>query len=68
LLARLLLDALQGQREGLSDSVRAAAGWIGATPRQRGDALFDLLLLADRIPHRRRSAQLSFPPLHSARP
>jgi hypothetical protein len=67
LLRRLLLDVLQDERERSSDSARAAAGWIGATPQQRGDALRDLLLLTDRLPRRRRPAQLRFPPLHSAR-
>lgn len=50
---------------GLPDSVRAAAGWIAATPQRRGDTLRDLLLLADRLPHRRRPPSLGFPPLHS---
>lgn len=68
LLQRLLLDVLQGQRGGSSDNTRAAAGWIGATPQQRGDALRDLLLLTDRLPRRRRPAQLSFPPLRPASP
>lgn len=50
----------------LPDSVRAAAGWIATTPQRRGTALRDLLLLADRLPHRRRPPALAFPPLHSA--
>jgi hypothetical protein len=63
LVARLLIDVLQGRRDASRDSARAAAGWIGATPQQRGEALRDLLLLTDRLPRRRRPAQLSFPPL-----
>ncbi len=65
-LQRLLLDILGDRHGGTSDSARAATGWIGATPRQRGDALRDLLLLSDHLPRRRRPAQLSFPPIHSA--
>jgi hypothetical protein len=65
-LRRLLLDVLQGADGRSSDSARAAAGWIGATPRQRGDTLRDLLLLTDRIPRRRRPAQLTFPRVNSA--
>jgi hypothetical protein len=65
-LRRLLLDVLQGDDSRSSDSARAAAGWIGATPQQRGDTLRDLLLLTDRLPRRRRPAQLTFPKIHSA--
>lgn len=36
--------------------------WLAATPRQRGDALRDLLALADRLPAPERGA-LRFPPL-----
>jgi hypothetical protein len=67
-LQRLLIDVLRGQRDGSSDSARAAAGWIGATPQQRGEALRDLLLLADRLPRRRRPPQLSFPPIRPVSP
>jgi hypothetical protein len=38
----------------VSDSVRAAAAWSGATLEERGEALRDLLLLADRLPVPRR--------------
>jgi hypothetical protein len=65
-LRRLLLDALQGRPAESSDNARAAAEWIGTTPQQRGETLRDLLLLTDRLPRRRRPAQLSFPPVHSA--
>jgi hypothetical protein len=68
LLRRLLLDALEDEHERRrpSDSARAAASWISATPQRRGVALRDLLLLADRFPSRRRSPALRFPPIHSA--
>jgi hypothetical protein len=66
LLRRLLLDVLQDRDDSCSDSARAAAGWISATLQQRGDTLRDLLLLTDRLPRRRRPAQLTFPRIHSA--
>jgi len=60
------LPERDGRSSGrLPDSVRAAAGWIAATPQRRGEALRDLLLLADRLPRRRRPPALVFPPLHS---
>jgi hypothetical protein len=52
-LAAALSDAV-GPDSGVSDSVRAAAAWSGATPVERGEALRDLLLLADRLPVPRR--------------
>ncbi len=65
-LRRLLLDLLQDRGGGSSDSALAASAWIGATPRQRGDALRDLLLLADRLPARKRAPQSRFPGLQPA--
>lgn len=51
LLRALLADALAGtERPALSDSARAAAPWAAASARERGEALRDLLLLADRLP------------------
>jgi hypothetical protein len=67
-LRRLLVDLLQDRNDGASDSTRAATAWIGATPKQRGDALRDLLLLADRLPARRRAAQSRFPRIQPSRP
>jgi len=55
-LRRALLARLQGASD--DDSLR----WATATDEQRGQALHDLLELADRIPRRRRGV-LSFPPL-----
>jgi hypothetical protein len=67
-LRRLLSAALarSGDEEApsLSEEARAAAAWIGASPRQRGDALWDLLLLADAVPSRAGGA-LGFPALRS---
>ena len=67
-LGRLLLDLLQDRRDSSSDSALAATMWIGATPQQRGDALRDLLLLADRLPVRMRQRRLQFPRIQPARP
>ena len=51
---------------GLSDSARSAAAWIAATPKERGRALFDLLLLTDAIPTRPpRREETAFPRLDS---
>ncbi len=52
-LAAALSDAVVPEVE-VSDSVRAAAAWSGATLEERGEALRDLLLLADRLPVPRR--------------
>lgn len=57
---RLLLDALVGQS-------RPAAAWLGVSPAARGDALRDLLLLADAVPVRRRPAEIGFPRIDSTR-
>lgn len=70
-LRRLLLDLLSGRNgeeeaRKASDAERAIAEWMASTPRERGNALFDLLLLADALPHRGRvGKRLEFPPLHS---
>jgi hypothetical protein len=66
MLRRLLLDALESpQREPVSDAARAAAEWVDATPGERGEALADLLRLADAVPLRRRPPGSAFPHLHS---
>lgn len=49
-LRRLLLDALRSDPGEPSGNARTAATWITATPRERGEALRDLLLLTDRLP------------------
>lgn len=65
-----LRRALTSQLDGATDD---SWRWLRATDEERGVALRDLLLLADRLP-RRRDGQLSFPriphePAHaSARP
>jgi hypothetical protein len=61
-LRTLLADALgvPGQNAP-SDSARAAASWVATSARERGEALRDLLLLADRLPPPRTSDRPSFP-------
>jgi hypothetical protein len=74
-LRRMLLDLLQhGYREGRETSVReeaehGVAEWMAATPRERGRALVDLLLLADALPSGGRAGKpLRFPRLESGNP
>lgn len=64
-LRRLLQDALGDRDAGASDSARAAASWSGATDAERGAALRDLLLLADKLPQRRREPRTRFPRLET---
>ena len=63
---RLLRDALAPVDEEPTDAERAVAPWLGATPELRGEALRDLLLLADRIPRSASRSNPSFPRLDSA--
>jgi len=62
-LARALAEALPRPRPRAraSDAQRAVAPWIRASLEERGEALRDLLLLADRIPPRRRRRGPRFP-------
>jgi len=69
-LRRILIDLLQnGHREapGPEDEAgHAVAAWMAATPIERGNALVDLLLLADALPSgRRKGKPLRFPRLDS---
>jgi hypothetical protein len=64
-LRMLLEDALQtdvGSTRPL-DNAQASAAWLSATPTERGNALHDLLLLTDAIPHRPRREADRFPRL-----
>jgi hypothetical protein len=73
-LRDLLLDLLR--RDGTqtiampppaSDAERSVAEWMASTPQERGGALFDLLLLADALPHGGRMGKpLEFPRLDSS--
>lgn len=58
-LRRLLLDALS------DDDLASAAEWLGTSAQERGEALRDVLLLADAIPVRRRPKKIGFPRLTS---
>ena len=50
-LTALLADALaRPPSQPVPDAARAVVPWIGASPERRGEALRDLLLLADRLP------------------
>lgn len=66
-LRRLLYDALGRGVNPPSDAARAAAAWIPASLEQRGAALRDLLLLADRLPAGDRGRAVRFPRLDSGR-
>jgi hypothetical protein len=60
-LGRLLVDAIDpSAAERVSDSARAAARWVAASPAQRGETLRDLLLLADRLPAARAASAQRF--------
>jgi hypothetical protein len=65
-LEALLRDTLGGAPKSDSSNAQAAAAWIPASPHARGEALVDLLLLADRLPAPRRSASLNAPRLQSS--
>ncbi len=76
MLRTLLLDALSqpgdaGDAIGpaevrpTSDAARAATRWIGATLRERGEALRDVLELSDALPIRERDRDIGFPRLGS---
>jgi hypothetical protein len=64
-LRRLLADALRSDTVEVSDAARSAAPWVAATPAQRGQALHDLLLLADALPVPARNDRARFPRLRS---
>ena len=71
-LRRMLLDLL---RDGARDDARQSptqeaehgvAEWMAASPRERGKALVDLLLLTDALPHGERGKRpLRYPRLDS---
>jgi hypothetical protein len=70
-LRHLLLDLLErenqkGTSKPTTDAERSAAEWIASSSRERGNALVDLLLLADALPHGHRLGKsLEFPRLDS---
>ena len=68
-VASALAETLTGQlsADPLPDSIPPLAEWAGASERDRGDALRDLLRMSDRIPHRARGSRRRFPRIASAR-
>ena len=67
-LRTMLVDLLAKHEmsRSASDAPHSIAEWAAATPEKRGDALEDLLLLADALPHGGRVGQpLGFPPLNA---
>src|ERR1700761_1196999 len=74
--ARKLLRAIAGGEEpnrklrhllagAISGDSSSAEEWMGTSLTERGDALADLLLLADAVPIRARSRTIGFPRLDS---
>lgn len=51
------LGAHERQGPESLDNARASAAWLTASPAERGDALYDLLLLADQFPPTRSRAE-----------
>jgi hypothetical protein len=75
MLRKLLLDALSDEDRGdlptdqksrISDAARAATQWVGVGAEERGNALRELLDLADALPVRLRPHEIGFPRLKSA--
>ncbi len=66
-LAAALARRLAGTGTPLPDSLPPLDDWIGSTPRERGDALRDLLRLTDLLPPGRRRRGKVFPRLASTR-
>jgi hypothetical protein len=71
-LRQILIELLErGYREDAgpspaNEAARSVAIWMAATPKERGRALFDLLLLADALPSGgRKDKPLRFPRLDS---
>jgi hypothetical protein len=68
MLRDLLLDALgpcRPKAPPVSDAARAASEWIGTDATERGEALRQLLLLADALPSPDRDPEIDFPRLDS---
>lgn len=63
LLASLLQHEPIADAPPPTDSGLSVAPWVDASAEQRGNALVDLLLLADAVPSKRRREPLRFPPM-----
>jgi hypothetical protein len=64
-LARLVVESLQAEPTSPPGNAQAAAAWIGASPRKRGDTLRELLLLVDHLPRRELRERPRFPRIQS---
>jgi hypothetical protein len=64
-LERALRDALAAGARSATSNAQGAAAWIGVTPERRGEALRELLRLADSLPRRRRGEREGFPRIES---
>ncbi len=67
-LAGALAARLAGDAVPTPDTLAPLSDWFGASLQERGDALRDLLRLADRIPRRPPRRGKRFPRIASARP
>ncbi|MFA9400713.1 MAG: hypothetical protein ACERKT_06340 [Acidobacteriota bacterium] len=66
-ISNLVAESLGAGGEPTSDAAKSMAGWIGASQRERSDALIDLLLLADHLPAGSRPGSTpGFPRIRSA--
>lgn len=65
-LRRLLASSVDSHDAGLSDAALAVQEWIGVSPKDRGETLRELLLLADALPQGRRPDRIEFPRLTTA--
>jgi len=64
-LERALRDALAAGARSATSNAQAAAAWVGVSPQRRGEALRDLLRLADSVPVRRKGEREGFPRIES---
>jgi len=67
-LPAVLAEALAAQiglRESVPDTVAPLLDWIGVGPRERGEALRDLLRVTDRLPARTGRPRKPFPRIAS---
>lgn len=70
-LPEVFAEALRGElgshNAPLPDTIPPLVEWLGATPRERGDTLRDLLRMTDRLPPRRTPAGRRYPRIASSR-
>ena len=64
-LTRILRDELPRDPRPTPDTIAQALEWIGRSDASRGEALVDLLSVADRLPSRAHSARSEFPRIDS---